>query len=311
MKTKSGMILRLLGLLLLAAACLKGWQLITEPVANKGFWANRTLLIGVVEFELALAIWLMSGMFRKVAWLAAVVCFCFFSCVTLYKGVTGADSCGCFGAVKVNPWVTLLAVDLPAVAALLLFRPAFSFPKSRSVTQVIRKIFTPAPSIFRLSTLGCVTAMVLGVSTAVLALNEPVKVTSSYEVLEPETWIGKKLPIIDSIDIGEQLKTGNWLILFYHYDCPDCRAAISKLEQLARDLAGNENFPRIAFVAVPPYGDGPVHENSPCALGRLADVKEWFVTTPAVILMNSGIIKRVLAENNTPDPEAKFSFDTF
>ena len=57
----------------------------------------------------------------------------------------------------------------------------------------------------------------------VLALNEPAIVTSTYEVLEPETWIGKELPILEYIDIADQLKKGTWLILFYHHDCPDCR----------------------------------------------------------------------------------------
>ena len=34
------------------------------------------------------------------------------------------------------------------------------------------------------------TIAVLGISTPILALNEPAVVTSSYEVLEPETWVG-------------------------------------------------------------------------------------------------------------------------
>jgi len=64
--------------------------------------------------------------------------------------------------------------------------------------------------------------------TPILALNEPAVVTSSYEVLEPETWVGKKLPILQHIDIGEKLSRGNWLILLYHHDCPDCAKAIAK-----------------------------------------------------------------------------------
>ena len=91
-----------------------------------------------------------------------------------------------------------------------------------------------------------VVLMVLLTSTAVLALDEPEKGTSSYEVLEPETWVGEKLPILEYIDIGKSLKKGNWVVLFYHHDCPDCARAIARYQQMARDLAGNEDFLRMA-----------------------------------------------------------------
>jgi len=75
MKAASNIVLRLLGILLLAAAVLKGWQLVTEPVANSDIWSYRPFLILTVEFELGLAIWLLSGLFKKAAWLAALACF--------------------------------------------------------------------------------------------------------------------------------------------------------------------------------------------------------------------------------------------
>lgn len=81
-------------------------------------------------------------------------------------------------------------------------------------------------------------------STPILALNEPAVVTSSYEVFEAETWVGQKLPILEHIDIGEKLEKGNWLILLYHHDCPDCIRGIGKYEQKpAGDLAGKGELP--------------------------------------------------------------------
>jgi len=132
------------------------------------------------------------------------------------------------------------------------------------------------------------TIAILGISAPILALNEPPQFTSRYEVLEPETWVGKELPILEHIDIAESLKKGTWLVLLYHYDCPGCSWAIPMYEQMARDLKGNEDFLKIALIAIPPYGRGPVSENSPCILGRLAATKEWFVTTPAVALLTDG-----------------------
>jgi hypothetical protein len=78
--------------------------------------------------------------------------------------------------------------------------------------------------------------------------------------------------------------------------------AIPMYEQMARDLGGNEDFLRIALIAVPPYGRGPISENCPCTLGRLPKTKEWFVTTPAVALLKNGKVTYAW-EEKAPDFE--------
>jgi len=242
-----------------------------------------------------------------------LLCFSAFSAITLYKALTGADSCGCFGSVHINPWITLFTIDLPAVLALSIFRPEFSLPpalsfpltlsflrKQESIKDLLKEFLTPLPSAPRFAMIAFLMIAILGVSAPILALNEPPQVTSRYEVLEPKTWLGKELPILDHIDIAESLKKGTWLVLLYHYDCPDCAWAIPMYEQMARELEGNEDFLRIALIAVPPYGHAPVSENSPCTLGRLAETKEWFVTTPAVALLTDGKVKSAW-EEKAPD----------
>jgi hypothetical protein len=340
MKLASNVLLKALGLLLLTAAILKGRQLLTEPVANNDIWSYRPFLILTVEFELALAIWLLSGLFKKAAWLVSLLCFSFFSAITFYKAVAGFASCGCFGSVHVNPWITFFAIDLPSVIALSILRPTshcerseaisrLSFPTRReSIKAMILTFFTPLPSFRRFATAFAIGLTILGVTTPILALNEPAKITTRYEVLEPSEWIGKELPILEYIvedpafrgrvedpafigrdedpavrrrnSIREILRTGTWLILLYHYDCPDCGTAIPKYEQMARDLAGNEDFLRIALIAIPPYGRIPVSEKTPCTLGRLPETKEWFVTTPAVALLTDGKVTAAW-EEKAPD----------
>lgn len=290
-----GIILRILGLILLVAAALKGRQLLVEPVASNSLWTSRPILILQVEFELALGIWLLSGLFPKAAWLVALGCFGLFSLITFLKGLTGAASCGCFGSVHVNPWVTLLAIDLPAVISLGLFpvrsafAPLWSFLRRReSIRNVVAEFAKPLPSLTRFAATAVLGLAVPAVTAPLLAFNKPASITSAYEVLEPETWVGKKLPILEHIDIADQLKTGTWLLLLYHHDCPDCRRAIPQYEQMARDPAGNEDFLGTALIEVPPYG--PAQRRSPgCACGRLADAKEWFMTTPAVFLISESI----------------------
>ncbi len=297
MKSASDIIMKLLGVVLLAAAILKGYQLLTEPVAEDTIWSQRRSLILQVEFELFLGIWLMSRIMKRAAWLVALSCFVLFSGVTLYKGITGADSCGCFGSVKVNPWVTLLTIDLPAVLGLAVFRPVRLV--GPEVTQVKKRclflpdIFTPLPSLSRFAVVFSACLILLVVTTSILAFNEPQKVTSTYEVLEPETWVGKELPILDYIDIGEQLREGNWLVLFYHHDCPDCQKAIVQYDRMAHDIVGNNDFLRIAMIEVPPYGPGLLNRDSLCSYGRLVDIKEWFVATPVIVVLKNNCVQQI------------------
>ncbi|MCK5600272.1 hypothetical protein KAR91_00195 [Candidatus Pacearchaeota archaeon] len=289
----NNILLRLLGLLFLAGAVLKGHQLLTEPMANVDIWSNRYFFIFTVEFELALAIWLLSGMFKKIAWIATVACFSLFCCITLYKGLAGYGSCGCFGRVHVNPWITLIAIDLPCLLALLIFRPKDL--KLKHLTEPL-SLLTPSPKTVHLVAIFLLALTCIAVTILILAFNEPAAVASTYEILEPETWVGKELPILEQIDIKDKISKGNWLVMLYHHDCPSCAEAIPKIEQMARDLEGNEDFLRVALIEVPPYeqfSSAPTIQDGPCLLGRLDTSKEWFVTTPALVLLVDGITKNI------------------
>ena len=302
-------VLKVLGLLLLTAAALKGHELLTVPVANKDLFSWRPFLIFQVEFELAMGIWLLSGLFKRLAWLATLSCFSLFCCVTLYKGLTGAASCGCFGRVHVNPWVTFSLIDLPAVIALFLFRPAglpsqtrLLCPRSlrHRILAITRRFLKPSPSLPRFALTMGAGLVVLGMTTPILSFNKPAVATSRYEVLEPKTWIGKELPILEHIDIVDQLRKGTWLVLFYHYDCPNCQKVIPQYQQMARDLKGCEDLLRIAFVEMPPYSPEPRSPEPSCAVGRLMNVREWFLTTPSAVLLTKESVQAAW-EESVPD----------
>lgn len=314
----SDIVLKAVGLVLLAAAVLKGHELLTVPAANANLESWRPFLILQAECELALAIWLLSGIFKPLAWLVTLACFGLFCCVTLYKGLSGAASCGCFGALHVNPWMTLVAVDLPAVVALGLFRPPstvrvlLSFLRSLpsaatggwdAVRAAAAELARPLPSLGRFTATAALVGAALGLTTPILALRKPAVVTSAYEVLEPGTWIGKELPILKHISIADKLKTGTWLILFYHHDCPDCREAIGRYSKLARQLVGREDSLRIAFIEMGPYEAGPVNERSACTLGKLDESKRWLLTTPATVMVDQSEVKSAW-EGEAPSLEA-------
>jgi hypothetical protein len=110
------------GILLLAAG-LKAWQFATVPTLGEGLLHARWFNILVVEFELFFGIWLIVGMLPKLTWLATIGCFSVFALVSLCKALSGEASCGCFGTVTVNPWITAVA-DIVIIGFLLRFRPA-------------------------------------------------------------------------------------------------------------------------------------------------------------------------------------------
>ena len=288
-----------LGLLLLIAASLKGYQLATEPSLQKGLLTSRWFLIVTVEGEVGLGLWLLSGLYRRLAWAAALICFSGFAAVTLYEALTGQASCGCFGKVEVNPWYTF-ALDLAVIAALVLFRPA------KHPARVHR-------TAYRL-TWGGILALVLAAAPVAMVVASRAAIGSSDEtgitvgvgsivLLEPEKWPGKGLPILKNIDVRDHLTKGSWTLVLYRHDCPHCMEEVPKYERWAREHAGDLDAPHVALIEMPPYGipivkpdPGDVVSLSPLR-GRLDDTKEWFVQTPVVLSLRDGI---VLADPASP-----------
>jgi hypothetical protein len=112
-----------IGLFLLGAAGLKLYGLndaLHPPVSDRVSPAVRGLGLA---WEIILGSWLITGRTRFAPWLAAVVTFVAFSLISLYLGARGEPDCGCLGAVRVNPWVTL-SLDLVALGLLFVGRPA-------------------------------------------------------------------------------------------------------------------------------------------------------------------------------------------
>ncbi len=149
MRKMNTVIMTLAGLLLMVAAVLKVHELMTVAIPSwdvkaalvidkaaeagdampawkanlLGFWESYEFLLMQIPLEFALGAWMVSGLFRKAAWIAGTLAYFGFIFATLSKVITGAESCGCFGQVHVDPWITLLAIDMPFFLLLLIFRP--------------------------------------------------------------------------------------------------------------------------------------------------------------------------------------------
>jgi hypothetical protein len=62
----------ILGCVLLTAAVLEGYQLAAGPVIETSFFTSRWFLIGLVEFELILGVWLLIAVNTQLAWYVSV-----------------------------------------------------------------------------------------------------------------------------------------------------------------------------------------------------------------------------------------------
>lgn len=297
MKIVSKIVMSATGLVLIIAAVLKAHQLLTEPILSEGFWESWLFFVIQIPLELGLGIWLVCGLFRKAAWLIAVFSFILFIGVTLQKGLIGAASCGCFGAVDVNPWTTLFALDVPVLFALLIFRP-----KGQKLLP------PPWPSAGYFFAVAVPTVILLALTVVTVVFNKPPEKTLEYEVVTAEQWQtgpnapDEQWPLLKHIDIADKLRNGITVILLMQYQCDQCYEVIPHYDELCDQLAGNEDSLQIAFVEIPPYA--PEHESqipsqTSCLAGKLDTTKKWYIKTPlAVLLVDGKLIS--FWENETP-----------
>jgi hypothetical protein len=291
-----------LAALLFLAAGLKASQLFGRST----FWIvgpihNRPVLTGLIQLELLLALWLLIGGFPRSRFVISTSCFALFACVAFHEAAQAIPSCGCFGNVKIRPAI-IGSVDLVAVAALCVTRPRWN------------SIIEHAPSRWRqLLGLLLVTLLSAGLwsAYAVRFHRHDVTLTAndtpgSLAVLEPGDWMNKPFPLLDEIDNSNQLRSGRWLLIFYHFDCDSCLKAIPQYQAFAvSEFAGKAGI-RVAFIAMPSasVGGDPVSVSSNYQRLALRPYHDWFATTPvAVALENGRVIEAKEGEDAIAPPD--------
>ena len=141
-RSRSWVALRImLGLLLLITAALKLAGRHISPMPQIGWFGTPMVQLAAAEWEIALAVWLLSGRYQIGAWLAALGTFLSFATVSGYLGAIGQASCGCFGALAASPWYAF-GVDVAAILLLVAFRPSLGTLRQSSWTELRRPILT-------------------------------------------------------------------------------------------------------------------------------------------------------------------------
>ena len=146
----------ILGMLLIAAAGLKLFDHSPDSLDLMGLTVSPHWHTAVIEAEALLGIWLLTGAAPRLLWLAALLGFSLLAGVSLYLGIKGQPSCGCFGAkLTVNPWWAL-ALDLAAVASLVWWRPPRGYRTGVPFSAMLRRALAVAVGS------GAILAAVLG-----------------------------------------------------------------------------------------------------------------------------------------------------
>jgi hypothetical protein len=283
-----------LGLLLLTAAALKGLQSLSDGRADTLPRTPEWLTAVVIPAEIFIGLWLLSGLWPRWSWVSGLVTFSAFAWYSLFAGLSGRASCGCFGSGAVSPWTTL-AVDLLAVAALVRWRPGHRPMYTQPSSQ-----FVPAPRryVAMATVMPCLAmGLVAGWTISSGPRATLGKFTSSeMMVLEPDQWNGQRLPILEHIDLGKQLTRGAWKVVLFHHDCPKCRETVAKYGSVGTVLDATGQSRRVMLVEIPPYGwhaEHPRTTASGVVHAQLSSTNEWFVTTPTEIEIDDGVVVTV------------------
>jgi hypothetical protein len=113
-----------LGLFLVVTALLKAQGPADGALEQNTILLSPRLRFVVMEAEALLGLWLLSGWAKRAAWFFAVAFFLVVAGISLYLGVMGQSSCGCFGRIQVSPW-SAFVLDVACLALLGLCQPTF------------------------------------------------------------------------------------------------------------------------------------------------------------------------------------------
>jgi uncharacterized membrane protein YphA (DoxX/SURF4 family) len=275
---------------LLVAAGLKAHQLSTVPMLGDGIFHSRWLNVLVVEFELFFGLWLVFGFLPKLTRLAAMGCFLAFAIVSFYEALSGETSCGCFGAVVVNPWFTM-TFDCSIVILLWRF-----FPKINSSDRTDKsKIFS-----FVVSWLVISVSLTWGMLTykpAFLTTDGKIIGDSQAVILYPHEWIDKKFPLLEYVDVPKDISSGKWVLILYRADCTKCEKHFVRLRE--QDDFQNNSDVNFACLEIDGLSQNSLRyrfDNGKWNWGSLKSMKRWFVETPTILEIEDGNVKTVITE---------------
>ncbi len=267
-------------LLLILGAGLKTYQLSTVPDPSNYVLGSHLLTTLLVLVEIGVATWLLSGAKPRIAKWAALTLFSLFAVTAAAKWTAGETNCGCFGVIQIHPAIVFF-VDAFVIVVLLdqCIRRARTDTKASgfksSLVWVCGFIFA-AFCIVSIQSLRTTSFNDLGL----------IETTNDFVILEPETWVGQQLPIIEYLKHVDKYALETCHLLFYYEDCPHCK------QYIATCLETPETHPFV-FVEVPPYKAPDQQNTDTVTWAKLDDRFKWFVEAPVELTIENGMVSQV------------------
>jgi hypothetical protein len=240
-----------------------------------------------VELTVAGVMWLLPRLARPVgiAMLAA------FLPVLVADVFMGAASCGCFGAVKMHPGITM-TMDLMFLLGLWFFGkrvPSLQMTDSQPTWRVVA-----AGAVTLVSFAVAFGPKAPGVSASNSSTVRDVAAlpAEGYYVPEYQEWLGQpwsEVPITAWIDgASADVVKGISYVLFYRKDCEHCH------ELMGVFFNGPLTWPTTA-VAVPEREGFPTEGVLPfvcdeCSTAELPAGVDWFMSTPVLVRLVDGVV---------------------
>lgn len=220
-------------LLLLTAAVLKAWPMMTGQAIDTQLVSLGKLIL--IQGEILLALWLMSGVKASFSFRAAMSFFLFGVCVHAWHIAIGKDDCGCFGEVRI-PTVLLLGLDVTALISLIgiEFEPRLSANLARCC-----RVVALCSALVIASFASGIVATTFATTNALTLRNSPDK----------NVWPGLAA-VIDELEYYNEEPVGDKTILFVRTDCSKCIQAIADWDAIAFDLESHPGAPKIVVVEV-------------------------------------------------------------
>jgi len=283
---------RVVGMLLLFGALMKGYELATGPVAGTSLLTSRWFLVVTVEFELLLGLCLWAGIFPRITWWVTLISFAGFASITANRAWIGEGDCGCFGRAHVNPRITLV-IDLVVVWLLVLGRP------NKIITANYQNNFRYVVAGALILVIGMPGGWLMASAKLAAITDEGLITAGTFIVLEPKEWVNKRFPLFSHIDIGERLKTGKWFVVLYSNTCSHCMDALPRYAQVANYLEHSADGHRVALVQIPPVSEHPdISTPIPDKVltGQLDNKHEWFAETPVELELDEGVVVHAVSK---------------
>jgi hypothetical protein len=274
----------LVGGLLLMAAALKIWSTADSAALAVAYDIPPLLTAVVVQTEFLLAALLLFGCWTRQALIASAFLFGGFSAFSVFRGLAGFESCGCFGSFKVNPWITAV-LDLCILVAASWGAWKLASPRERIQPW---RLYGAGVS-YALAAVAGVVGFVAQAPTALTQGYDTIAEDGGLIVLEPEDWIGQPFPLTKHLTPEINVNKGRWILLLYHHDCPQCQQALPQYERLAANQALVGSDQSVVLIETPPFEAASLHHEG-ILHARLADSHEWFVQTPVEIRIEEGIV---------------------